>query len=65
MNYQGFVINSRKGSNVTRWNVFDDMFKGQVRLEDLNFMQRQFIVEIELTDPISKAIYLLRYLTFN
>ena len=40
LNDQGFVINSKKGSNVTRWNVYDDMFKGQLKLEDLNFMQR-------------------------
>lgn len=41
------------------------MFKKQLSLDDLNFMQRKFIVEIELTDPRNRDIYLLRYLTFN
>ncbi len=36
-----------------------------MKLHDLNFLKRQFIVEIELTEPTSKDIYLLRYLTFN
>ena len=41
------------------------MFSGQLNLEDLNFIQRQFVVEIELSDPVNRDIYLLRYLTFN
>ena len=52
LNQQGFVLHADKsGQNQTKWNVYDDMFRGQLKLDDLNFMQRNYIVEIELTDP--------------
>lgn len=53
------------GQALTKWNLYDHCFRGQVNLDDLNFTKRQYIVEIELLDSQTKSIYLLRYLTFN
>lgn len=64
LNQHGFVLQRGRGNN-TKWNLYDDFFCGQVGLQDLNFMQRQFVIEVELVDPRTLDIFLLRYLTFN
>ena len=50
---------------VTKCNLYDDIFFDSVSISELNFKQRQFLIEIQLRDPESEEMYLLRYLTFN
>ena len=62
---QGFVYELRNDKRITKLNLYQDIFSGALALNDLNFKQSQYLVEVELTDPEKGEMYLLRYLTFN
>lgn len=64
LNSHGFVLN---GNRHQKWNLFDHCFHDKLPegIDGLDAANREYVVEIELIEPWSKVIYLLRYLTLS
>jgi len=61
----GLVVTNKLGKRKVELNLLEDLFKGQLSEQDVNYNEKKYIIEVELLDSVDNTVYLLKYVSFN